>query len=254
MPFADIVTGARLHYDKSIPQNPRPTPVIAVHGMLGTAETHLGHVMDWLQGQGYRVIGPTLRGYGESTPKPRDFPLRFYDRDSEDVLALMDTLNIERAHMIGYSDGGEITLMCAGMQPERFASAASWGAVGYFGPDMRPVAQRMIPGSGWMTDGDVARHQLGDKDDFAKQWVRATVHMIDSGGNVSVSLAPNITCPVLVMLGDQDTLNPASYAQVFLDKVKNGKLAMFKCGHPVHDEQTEAFYEALKSHLEQVEG
>ncbi|MAU13014.1 MAG: hypothetical protein CL607_24560 [Anaerolineaceae bacterium] len=250
MPFVETSTGARLHYVERNPANPHPIPVIAVHGMLGTAETHLGHVMNWLEAQGYRVIGPTMRGYGQSEPKPRDFPLRFYDRDAADVLAMMDALNIDRAHIIGYSDGGEIALMCAGLQPERFASSASWGAVGYFGPDMRPVAQRMIPGSAWMTDEDVEQHQLGDKDNFAQQWVRATVHMIDSGGDVSVSLASDITCPVLVMLGTQDTLNPASYAQVFLEKVKNGKLAMFDCGHPVHDEQTEAFYAALKAHLE----
>ena len=116
MPFVETSTGARLHYVERNPANPHPIPVIAVHGMLGTAETHLGHVMNWLEAQGYRVIGPTMRGYGQSEPKPRDFPLRFYDRDAADVLAMMDALNIDRAHIIGYSDGGEIALMCAGLQ------------------------------------------------------------------------------------------------------------------------------------------
>lgn len=248
MPFVDIHTGARLHYVETNP-TVKSAPVIAVHGMLGTAETHLGHVIDWLTDAGYRVIGPTLRGYGESTPKPRDFPLRFYDRDTDDVLAMMDALDIEKAHIIGYSDGGEIALMAAGKQPERFVSSASWGAVGYFGPEMRPIAQRMIPGSNWMTDEDVEMHQLGDKDAFAQGWVRATTHMIDSGGDVSVSLAPHITCPVLMMLGTEDRLNPASFAETFLANVKDGKLVMFDCGHPVHDEQTEAFRGVLGAHL-----
>lgn len=248
MPFVDTATGAHLHYVETNP-TVQTTPIIALHGMLGTARKHLGHIIDWLTGEGYRVIGPTLRGYGESLPKPRDFPLRFYDRDADDVLAFMDALNIEKAHIIGYSDGGEIALICAGKQPQRFASAASWGAVGYFGPEMRPVAQRMIPGSAWLSDEDVALHQLPDKDAFAQGWVRATTHMIDSGGDVSVSLAHHITCPVLMMLGKEDHLNPASFAEKFLEGVQDGQLVMFDCAHPVHDEQTEAFKEVLGAHI-----
>ncbi len=250
MPFADIATGARLHYVERHPATASDkVPVIALHGMLGTAEGHLGPMMDWLAAQGYRVLGPTLRGYGQSTPKPRDFPLRFYDRDADDVLAFMDALDIQRAHIMGYSDGGEITLICAGKQPERFASAASWGAVGYFGPDMRPVAQRMIPGSRWITADEMQQHGFDDPDAFAAGWVRSAVAMIDAGGDVSVSLAKDMACPVLMMLGTQDTLNPARYAEKLLANVREGRLQMFDCGHPVHDEQTGAFYAALQGHL-----
>jgi len=249
MPRVHISTGAELEYEDVNPQA-TGAPVIALHGMLGTGRLHLGHVIDWLAEKGYRVLAPTLRGYGKSSPKPRDFPLRFYERDTADVLAFMDALDLQRAHVIGYSDGGEIALICAGLQPDRFISAASWGAVGYFGPEMRPIVQRMIPGSAWITDEEVDLHQIADKDDFARQWVRATIHMIDSGGDVSVSLAPSITCPVLIMLGKTDRLNPPEYAQRFLNNVRNGKMLLFECGHPVHDEQTTAFRAALSAHLE----
>lgn len=248
MPQVHISTGAEIDYEDLNPQA-SGAPVIALHGMLGTGRLHLGHVIDWLAAEGYRVLAPTLRGYGQSFPKPRDFPMRFYERDAADVLAFLDALDIDYAHIVGYSDGGEIALICAGLQPERFASAASWGAVGYFGPEMRPIAQRMIPGSAWITDDEVKLHQLADKDDFARQWVRATIHMIDNGGDVSVSLAPKITCPVLVMLGKTDRLNPPEYAQRFLKNVSNGSLTLFECGHPVHDEQTTAFRTALSAHL-----
>lgn len=69
MPFAEISTGARLHYE----DHGSGAPVILVHGLLGTARAHLGGVMDWLSAD-YRVIGLTLRGYGQSEPKSRDFP------------------------------------------------------------------------------------------------------------------------------------------------------------------------------------
>ena len=37
------------------------------------------------------------------------------------------------------------------------------------------------------------------------------------------------------MLGETDTLNPAEYALKFLERTPNGRLEMFKCGHPVHE-------------------
>ena len=246
MPFVELPTTARLHY---VERNTTSSPtVIALHGMLGTAEEHLRHMMDWVAGQGYHVVGPTLRGYGESTPKPRDFPLRFYERDAEDVLALMDALEISQAHILGYSDGGEIALMLAGKYPDRVLSAVAWGAVGYFGKEMRAVAQRMLPAT-WLTQAEMESHQIPDANAFAHGWVRAVVHMIDSGGDVSRQYAPHITCPVLIMLGEEDTLNPKEYAEVFLEHVANGRLRMFPGGHPVHDEQRDGFYEVVGAFL-----
>jgi valacyclovir hydrolase len=194
------------------------------------------------------VLGPSLRGYGQSEPKPRDFPLDFYHRDARDVLALMDALNIDRAHILGYSDGGEVALICAGMQPERFKSVIAWGAVGYYGPAMRPVAQRSYPPT-WITEEDKRIHGITDPNAFALGWINAVKYMIDSGGDVSLSLAPNITCPLLLMLGDQDTLNPEEYGRAFVERTPNGKLVMFQCGHPIHRERWEEFQQVVGDFL-----
>ena len=116
MPLARLNTGATLHYEDTLPESDQ-IPVILLHGMLGTARIHLGHVMDQLRQQGFRVIGLTQRGYGESLPKPRDFPDNFYQRDCADLIAFMGAMRIDQAHLIGYSDGGEIALIAAGQHP-----------------------------------------------------------------------------------------------------------------------------------------
>ncbi|MCA0456320.1 MAG: alpha/beta hydrolase [Chloroflexi bacterium] len=228
MPYIDTTTGAHLHYEEI----GSGEPLILLHGLLGTARRDLGQVLDWL-GESYHVYGPSLRGYGESTPKPRDFPLDFYHRDARDVLAFMDALNIQSAHILGYSDGGETALVAAGLQPQRFKSVAAIGAVGNFTPAVRPRVQSLYPGT-WITDEEKVLHGIPDADAFILQWVNAMKYMIDRGGDISLGLAPNITCPVLIMLGEQDTLNPAAYAQTFLERTPNGRLEMFACGHPVH--------------------
>ncbi|MCC6614325.1 MAG: alpha/beta hydrolase [Anaerolineae bacterium] len=246
MPFVEITTGARLHYE-DVGQG---EPLIALHGMLGTARKHLSHVMDHLSAD-YRVLGPTLRGYGQSTPKPRDFPVDFYHRDARDVLAFMDALGIEQAHIIGFSDGGETALSAAGLAPDRFKSVIAWGAVGYFGPAMRPVAQRLYPAT-WMTAEDKTLHGIADPDAFALAWVHAVKYMIDSGGDVSLSLAPSIDAPVLLMLGERDTLNPQEYGQNYVDRTPRGRLVMFKTGHPIHDEDWDGFKREMSAFLRSV--
>jgi valacyclovir hydrolase len=246
MPFVHTSTGALLFYEDLGAGD----PIIAIHGRLGTARVDLGEVIDWLA-QDFRVLGPTLRGYGESEPKPRDFPLDFYHRDADDVLAFMDALNIERAHVVGYSDGGEVALVMAGKQPERFLSTTVWGAVGYYGPAMRPVAQRSYPAT-WMTQEEKELHGITNADAFALEWIRAVRHMIDSGGDVSLSLAPKITSPVLLMLGDQDTLNPEEYGRNFIQRTRNGRLQMFPCGHGIHQQMPDDFKRVVGEFLASV--
>jgi valacyclovir hydrolase len=246
MPFADISTGARLYYE----DRGQGEPIILVHGLVGSAAEHFPRVMEWLEPQ-YRVLGLTLRGYGYSTPKPRDFPLRFYHRDAEDVLAFMDALDIQQAHILGYSDGGEVSLIAAGTQPQRFKSVMVIGAIGSFGPEMRPLIQRPYPGD-WISDEEVSFHGIENRAQFTLQWVNAMKHYIDSGGDLSLSLAPKITCPLLLMLGESDTLNPISYGQKLVKQTPNGRLEIFKCGHAVHDEDWDNFRRVAGTFLRSI--
>lgn len=251
MPFIDLPTGARLHYeDVYRGDSPQPETLIAIHGWLGTARSHLGRVIDWLSAD-YRVLGPTRRGYGESLPKPRDYPYDFYHRDARDMLAFMDALRIDRAHLMGFSDGGETALVAAGLAPERFLSVAVWGAVGYFGPAMRPVIQRSYPAT-WLDEETKRQHGITDGDQFVLGWINAVKTMIDRGGDVSLSLAPKIACPLLLMLGYDDLLNPREYGETFARRAPDGRLVMFPCGHAIHDQRWEDFQRVVGDFLQQV--
>ena len=252
MPFAEISTGANLFYEHLNP-DAEGIPVVVLHGLLGTGRKDLGHVLDWLADEGYEVIAPSLRGYGESTPKPRDFPYKFYHRDADDILAFLEAIDVQKCHVLGYSDGGEVALICGGTQPQRFASVATIGSIGYMGPDTRAVMMNYRPGSQWIEAEEIQLHGIPDADKFAAQWVRSMVQLVDSGGDVAMSLAPSMTMPVLIMLGDKDKLNPREYAEKFLENVTHGKVVMFDAGHPVHDQQKDQFRKTFLAHLKQAE-
>jgi valacyclovir hydrolase len=250
MPFTDIATGARLFYDEAGPAN--GTPFVALHGLLGTGRAHLSRLIDWLAEAGYRVCAPTLRGYGQSQPKPRDFPPNFYQRDGDDVLAFMDALGIGKAHVFGYSDGGETALAAAGTQPDRFLSITTVGAVGFFDQALRPVVQNMYPGD-WITPEERERNGIADVNAFVLGWMHAFKQMIDAGGDVTLRNAHRISAPLLILLGTEDKLNPETHGQRFAARAQRGRVVIFPTGHAIHDEDWDGFQRVVGAFLREVE-
>ncbi len=115
--------GVRIYYT----DEGRGAPVLLVHGYA--CNSHL----EWRKrgltaalARDYRVISPDSRGHGRSD-KPHD-PGKYGVQMVEDLVRLLDHLNIEKAHVIGYSMGGFITLKLAVMHPERLLSVAPCGA------------------------------------------------------------------------------------------------------------------------------
>lgn len=79
-------------------------PVVFVHGNLSSADWWRG-VMARLPAQ-YRAIAPDLRGYGAADPAAKIDATRGMRDFSDDLAALLDSLHIPAAHMVGHSLGG----------------------------------------------------------------------------------------------------------------------------------------------------
>jgi pimeloyl-ACP methyl ester carboxylesterase len=100
-------------------------PVLLIHGGLGNADVW-GYQVPALAA-GHKVIVADSRGHGRSTRSAKPFG---YQLMADDYLALLDHLGIERAALVGWSDGGIIGLDIAIRHPERlsrlFAFAANY--------------------------------------------------------------------------------------------------------------------------------
>lgn len=92
-------------------------PVLLVHA-LGLDWRMWEPVMDRLA-VGRRVFAHDLRGHGSAAEAPQ--PLRL-DELANDMIAVMDALGLEQAHVVGLSYGGGIVQTAAALAPERFAS------------------------------------------------------------------------------------------------------------------------------------
>ncbi len=94
-------------------------PVVLLHG-FGASTYSWRKVMPELATR-FRVIAIDLNGFGYTE---RTSDLASYTREGQGrlVLDVMDTLGIARAHIVGHSYGGGITLWLAAYHPERFLS------------------------------------------------------------------------------------------------------------------------------------
>jgi pimeloyl-ACP methyl ester carboxylesterase len=121
MPFASN-RGQRIHYtvDGTGPL------VVLQHGLLMDAEswTRSG-IVDALT-DGFRVACIDSLGHGLSD-KPSD--PEFYDREQRcgDIITVIDDLGYDRAHLVGYSMGGWLSVGVARHHPERLSSLVLGG-------------------------------------------------------------------------------------------------------------------------------
>ncbi len=115
--------GAKIYFARY--GNLKGPAVILLHGGMGNGE-HWSHQVPALSGK-LHVITIDSRGQGRSTrPKAKTKPT--YDQMADDVLAVMDHLALERASLVGWSDGGEIALKLAIHHPKRVAKLFVLGA------------------------------------------------------------------------------------------------------------------------------
>ena len=89
-------------------------PLILLHGN-GEDGTYFSGQMGPFS-EHFRVIAVDTRGHGRSPRGDAPFTIRQF---ADDLLAFMDARGIPRAHLLGFSDGGNIALVFALQHPER---------------------------------------------------------------------------------------------------------------------------------------
>ena len=128
-------------------------PIILIHGWAADAEMWLSAVQDL--SRNYRVIALDCRGHGKSG-KPTD-PSQYGMEMVNDIVRLMDHLGIAKAHVLGYSMGGSITIKMLTVYPQRFLTAVIGGSQGFRPEDVdtpdTPLIRSLLSGMS-LTDAD----------------------------------------------------------------------------------------------------
>ncbi|MEM9414287.1 MAG: alpha/beta fold hydrolase [Planctomycetota bacterium] len=118
---------------------PRDGPaVVLLHGSPGNGRHLTRPVEDHeknkhpsmahrLADAGYRVVVPDLPGFGHSEPYAPDYSNRAHARY---LLALLDQLDIDHAHLVGFSMGGGVAIHAYDLAPDRVDSITLFAAIG----------------------------------------------------------------------------------------------------------------------------
>jgi len=84
-------------------------PLVLIHGGGSTLQTSFGRILPLLAQQ-FKVIAVELQAHGHTSD--RDSPESF-EQDADDVAALMKHLSINKAHFLGFSNGGNTAMRIA---------------------------------------------------------------------------------------------------------------------------------------------
>lgn len=235
-------------------------PILLMHGYTGTAWGDMSLLIEELRAD-HRVIAPDLRGYGASRPPARDFPVDFYQRDADDMAALLDRLAPGPAVVIGFSDGGESALLLAAARPDLARAVVAIGVCGIISPEMLHSVRDWLPVERWEREHPgwrqdiVENHGEGQVAPMIEGWMAATTAIGAAGGNVALEQAARIACPALVINGERETGNPPADAQRLAERIPAGRLVFVAdSGHGVQRDQPARLVELVRGFLGEVEG
>lgn len=217
--------GVRLYFtDEGVGE-----PVILLHGFAVNAGLNwrLPGLVRALRRE-FRVIALDLRGHGRSG-KPHD-AAQYGRQMIQDIPRLMDHLGIAKAHVVGYSLGGFITLKLLTESPERLITASVLGA-GWERPEenaflgaAEEMARALESGRGI---GPIAARLGGPRarpGPLHTFWVWVMTRYLNDGRAlagvvrgvrelaVSEEELSRVTVPVCVIIGDRDPMLPGAEA------------------------------------------
>jgi pimeloyl-ACP methyl ester carboxylesterase len=115
--------GTKFHYFEM----GKGTPVILIHGSGGTALNWMANGLGPSLAKTNRVIALDMRAHGQTVGPDGKRQQRTPNMDL-DVLAFMDAMKIDKAHIGGFSMGGSITSQLMARAPERFITAHFGGS------------------------------------------------------------------------------------------------------------------------------
>jgi pimeloyl-ACP methyl ester carboxylesterase len=214
---------------------------------------------------GWRYIAPDVRGFG-STPAPDDEPSM--DGYAADVQAVMDALEIEMAVVGGLSMGGYIAFAVNRRSPERLsglvladtrseadtaearANRMKMSAL-VRAEGARAVADQMIPkllASG-RDDEEAVRHVRSMIEGSSVEGIDRAIHAMMNRPDSTPQLS-RLSLPVLVIVGEEDTLTPPADSERLQRRTSRSQLVVLPgAGHLSNIDAPEAFSTALANFL-----
>jgi pimeloyl-ACP methyl ester carboxylesterase len=195
-------------------------PVILLHGGLGHSG-NWGNQVPALITSGYRAVLIDSRGHGRSTRDTRPFS---YELMASDVLAVMDVLHLEKAGLVGWSDGACTALILAAKVPSRIAG------VFFFACNMDPSGIKPFEATPTL-NRCFARHmkdyaQLSATPEHFGDFVEDVTLMQQTQPNYSTPDLAKISVPVAIVQSEHDEFIKREHAEYLAQAIPNAEFSV----------------------------
>jgi valacyclovir hydrolase len=244
---------SRLHFE----QAGQGIPLLLIPGALGTGAGDFPDQLGWFAERGFQVIAPDPRGYGRSRPPERDFPPDFYQRDAQDMFALMAGLGHGRFNIMGWSDGANVAAIMAAQAPAQVERLVVFGGQSFLTAEEITAFNGIRKISAWSPRAaEAMRAVYGDAlDGLWDRYVDGQVALFEAGGNLYRERLARIRCPTLVLHGARDPLVPVFHAEMIHRGIAGSRLHIFPEGkHNIHIRYADEFNALTHAFLSEPSG
>lgn len=202
-------------------------PLLLLHGN-GESSAYFEHQLEAFA-QRYHVFALDTRGHGKTPRGEQPFTIRQF---AEDLYGFMEEHHLDRAHLLGFSDGGNIAMVFALRYPER-------------------VHRLILNGANFQADGVKRRVQLpielgyriaghfAGKSEGAKRKAELLGLMVNDP-NLTPEELSGIRAKTLVLAGTKDLIRE-SHTRQLAASIPGAKLSFLPGDHFVAHQNPKAF-------------
>lgn len=115
--------------------------IVFIHGSIARGQPTFSAQIGVFSSQ-YRCIVPDLRGHGNTSANSTHWTT---PQLADDIIFLLDSLQIQKAYIVGHSMGGDVSMYMAVKYPERVKSVVSICSAGVPNDEVIKFLQRFKP-------------------------------------------------------------------------------------------------------------
>lgn len=265
---AKRVNGVELYYEL---HGPDKAPVLVLNNGILMSTASWAFQKEALS-QNYRLLLYDCRGQGQS-----EHPAEAYSMDlhAQDLAGLLDTLEIEAAHIAGISYGGEVAQAFALKYPRQTRSLILADTVSQVDPSLRIIVQSWLDAAQeeparraeaffhatapWNFSAEFIAANPALMEDALRRYAfldyPAVMRLIQCFFGVDFrERLDEIHCPTCILYGEKDLLKGRPYAEILHAAILDSEMhVLLKAGHASCIERPKEFNTILLGFLSKVE-
>lgn len=200
-------------------------PLILLHGN-GESSEYFVHQID-VFARNFTVYAIDTRGHGQSPMGTAPFSLYQF---ADDLLDFMNQQELDRADILGFSDGGNIALLFALEHPERVRRLILNSANLYPEGLTDSLMDTILP----------RYDEIRESWDPSEQFEAALLALMINEPHIDPADLNRLAMPTLVIAGDDDVIRP-EHTRLIAESLPNARLVILPGDHEIAYKNPDAF-------------